>query len=371
MKSKKYYFWVILIIFILLYFRKGVSFVPAEELSILSAIGMDVIKGEDGKTEYNVPVSIYNFGTQPSTKSIVLTGKGKTIGQTREERQLKMDKKLLLGLEKLVVANDELARLGIMPWTDILFANPNVNDTGFFVVSKDKAEDLFNIRIEGYPNIGDYIEGMIKHSVEQNFFAKKYELFDLYKYTTNEGNNLVSPYIEIKNDFPSITGMAIFKGDKMIRKIDMEETRGLNLLRESNVRGTISIEESIEEYTDVYITSKKKVKVEKEGEKYKFNINLDIDGYVLSNLLYESPFMAPESIKKMESEVKKEVERMTREFVEKMQNDYEVDCLNLGRYAAAKYGRHKDIDWNEVVKDADINVNAKVKISLKTRGQIK
>jgi hypothetical protein len=43
-----------------------------------------------------------------------------------------------------------------------------------------------------------------------------------------------------------------------------------------------------------------------------------------------------------------------------MQNDYKVDLINLGQYGAAKFGRHKEKDWNETVSNADIEVKVKV-----------
>jgi Ger(x)C family germination protein len=371
MKSKKYLILIILILGSIFYFQSNITFIPAEELSILSGIGMDLSRDEEGKIEYSVPISIYNYSTEPNTTSYVILGKGETLGETRESRQLKLDKKLLLGLERVVIAHEDVARFGILQWTDVLFANPNVNDTGYFIVTKDKTEDVLNLKIEGYASSGDYIEGVIRNSVEQNFFTKRYTLLDLYYNTTNEGNNLVSPYMEIINKLPTITGMAIFKGYRMVRKIDIKESSSMNLLRENNVRGTISVQENLKNYTDVYTTSKKKVKVNKEGDKYKFNINLDIEGYIISNLLYENPVNKPENLKKIESEVKKEIEKMTSSFINKMQAEYKVDCLNLGKYAVAKYGRHKGIDWNAVVSNSDINVNVKVKLSVRSRGQLK
>jgi hypothetical protein len=42
-----------------------------------------------------------------------------------------------------------------------------------------------------------------------------------------------------------------------------------------------------------------------------------------------------------------------------MQNDYKLDCLALGRVAAAKYGRHTGTDWNKAVSEAEIVVKCK------------
>lgn len=370
MKNKKYLPLIIITIALIFFFQNGATFVPAEEIAILSSIGVDFFEGEGGQNEYTVPMAVYNYATAPNVTSLIIKGTGDTIPYTREIRQLKLDRKFLLGLEKVVVIGEDFCKSGIMPVMDTLFENTNVNDTAYLVVT-DNAENLVKLNIPGYPSSGDYIEGLIRHSSEQNFFPDKYKLIHGYHYMVNEGTNLVAPYIEIKNKMPEISGVALFKGDRMVRKIGIEDSKPLNLLRENGVRGTISVKKNPKNYSDVYITSKRKITVNRKGNKYSFNVLLNIEGYIVTNLMYESPFRDPNTVKKIESDVKEEIEKMTNSFVKKMQEEYKVDCINFGDYAAAKYGRDTGIDWNEVVTNSDINVDAKVKISLKTRGSLK
>jgi Ger(x)C family germination protein len=371
MNSKKYLLLFILT-FSLIFFLKGKgTFVPAEDISIISSFGVDLLKTGGKEPVYSASLAVYNFGTSPEIKTLVLTGSGGTLGQTVISNQLKLDKKLLIGSEKTFTVSVEAAKQGIMPIMDLLFENTNVNDNAFFIVNGGKPQDLMNFKFDGFPNSSDYLENLIRHSIEQNFFPKKYRLRNAYRYLINEGNNLTVPYVEIKGNNLAITGMALFKGDKMIKKIGIKESKALNILRENNIRGTISIKKNLKEYLDVYINSKKKVKIDREKEKYKFDINLDIEGYIISNMMYDNFLNNPEGIKIVEKNVKDEVERMTRDFIYKMQNDYKIDLVNLGEHAAAKYGRDKGIDWNEVVSNSDISVNVKVKVSIRTRGMLK
>ena len=64
----------------------------------------------------------------------------------------------------------------------------------------------------------------------------------------------------------------------------------------------------------------------------------------------------------------KSIEKQCADFIKIMKSDYKIDCIGLGRSAAAKYGRQKKVDWNEVVCSADIKVNVKVKVDLQGRG---
>jgi hypothetical protein len=83
---------------------------------------------------------------------------------------------------------------------------------------------------------------------------------------------------------------------------------------------------------------------------------------------------APMLINKLEK--KEEIERLLKEnlekeanmFVKKLQTEHKVDCLELGRIAAAKYGRGTGVDWNEVFLNSDIEVNVNIKINRYGRG---
>ncbi len=55
-------------------------------------------------------------------------------------------------------------------------------------------------------------------------------------------------------------------------------------------------------------------------------------------------------------------------FINKIKSDINIDILNLGSVAAAKYGRETGIDWNKEVLNSDIKVNVKVKVDSQGRG---
>lgn len=362
---------LIISIIMIIYFNIGASPSPAEEVDIPSAIGIDMESDEEGNESYIIPISFYNYNTQPNVTSYVFTGTGQTTGEARETRQVQRDKKFISGLEKVVIFSEKAARFDIKPVINLKFNAQTANDISYFVVCKGKCVDMLNLTIPGYASSGDYIDGLVKHSPEQNFFPTQYKLIDIYARLASEGKNIVAPYIEVKNNIPEITGVALFKGSKMTEKLDLKETKTLNILRENNVKGIISIKQDIKNYNEVMITSKRKVNVSKSDDKYTFTINLNIHGYVLSNLIYKNLYNNAELIKELDNDVKKELKKECNKFIEKLQSDYQVDCLNLGDVAASKYGRFTNTDWNKVVSESIINVNINVKTSLRGRGDFK
>jgi Ger(x)C family germination protein len=351
-----------------IYCKAGNKYVPIEEIAIPSAIGCDV-ENIDEETLYGVSLAIYTY-LNGSVSSIVFTGKANTVPETRGTRQVQLTGKFLLGLEKVVVISDKAARFGIKNFLEALWVNPTINDNAYFVVSKEKTEDILNFNVKGHNSSGDYIDDLIKHLVGFNFYSENYKMIDVMIRANSEGRSLVLPYIEIKDDKLKVTGMALFKKDKLVKNIELEEARTMNLLRESNVNGIVELKKSPKSYLSFYGTSKRTVECKKVGDKFKFDIKLKIKGTVSSNSMYKNLVKNPEVKKIIEKDLKKEVEKLSYDFIEKMQNDYEVDCLELGRCAVEKYGRRKNIDWDQVVSESEINVSADVKVVEIGRGDL-
>lgn len=361
----------IIIISVLAYLKEGVNYSPAEEVDVPSAIGVDIIRNNSEILKYIVPIVYYNYNTEPNITSYVLIGEGKDLSNTRETRQLKQPKKFVLGLEKIFVASESYAELGIESWMNILFNNPNRNNKGYFVVCNGNSYDLLNLKIPGYPGSPDYIDGIIKHSVNQNFFSNEYEIADVLINLCTEGKNIVVPYIDIKDKVPSISGMALFNEYKMVRKIDINEAKYMNLLRENDVNGMLSIYKAQDKYIDIEVKSKRNVSVSNIHNKLHFTINLNLNGNVISNMMYENMYSKPKYISMLEKELSKEVEKQCMQFISKMKNNYAVDCLNLGYVAAAKYGRYTGKDWNEIVCHSEIEVKVNSKILLRGKGDFR
>jgi Ger(x)C family germination protein len=334
-----------------------------ENLSVPIAVGFDFY--ENG--EYRVPIAVYEFDPSGPVKSRIITGQGGSIGDTRDDRQRRANKKYLLGLERLYVIGESYAKYGINNIIDILLNNPTVNDRSTTVVFKGKAEDLLKYKIQGYANSAEYIEGMLKNSMYYNFFSNQFSMMDLIVRVEAEGRNSLIPYIELKEEVPQITGFAIFKEDKMVGKTNMKEARAISLLRFSGGKGVITIQKDPKHYVDFYAQSKRKVKCYKTDGKYNFVINIDLNGSIGSNDLDPKINKDPKALKKLTSDIEDQVKKVCTEYINKANYEYKTDIWELGRVAAAKYGRQTGVDWDKVVSESNIEV--KVKATVKDEGR--
>jgi|GEM_PF-413211 len=375
---------IFLVVIIASIYAEKLQVNPMEDLNIIAGIGYDIKKDLNGNVLYNLPFTIYDFKSKgkkslsSTTKSLIksrnvseqsssiIKTKANSIGETREERQLKSGKPYTIGTEKIAIIGEEQALYGILNVVNILFFNANINDRDIFSICKGKAEDILNFKVDGYPSSADYMEGIVRHATNYNFLCSEYNLYNIYVTLDSEGKNLVLPYLEIKDKTIALTGMAIFKGNKMAYVLPMEEGKIMNMLREKKGKGILSLQEGSDKYINYDVMVKRNVKCNKRDGKYEFIIDLDFQGDIIENTLYRD-------IKKDEKEFEKlmgkEIEKMCYDFLGKMKNVYKIDCLNLGVVAAAKYGRETGVDWNEEVSNADIKVNVVVKIDKMGIGQ--
>ena len=96
---------------------------------------------------------------------------------------------------------------------------------------------------------------------------------------------------------------------------------------------------------------------------------IKIKGDIISNTYYEKAIDSVSDERNFEKLMEEEVTKQCNDFIGKMKSQYKVDCLELGRVAAATYGRRKGIDWNEVVMNSNIDFNVEVKLAKQGRGK--
>ncbi|MDP4090455.1 MAG: Ger(x)C family spore germination protein [Bacillota bacterium] len=349
-------------------FAAGVNAQPIEENYVASGIGYDIDKMSKETFMYRIPVSVYTFDGD-RVSSTVVTGMATTIGETRQNRQLKSSSKFTLGFEKVYVFSDEVAIHGIRNIVDSLFNNSSVNDNGFVMVFNGRAEDALRHEVKGFPSAADMLEGISRNLNNYNFFMRRYDLMDIYRLSTTEGKCLLMPYVELRENNFEVTGLAIFKNYKMVDKLGISDVKYLNMMRESKATGVITQEKNSIEYLNLNAMSKRKIKCSRgEDGKYRFTIEISCSGNLVFNELYPGLANSAAVKKQSEKELVEEVERECRRVIHKLQHVYGIDALQLGSYAAAKYGRHSGTDWDEVVSDSKVDVKVKIEAERIGRG---
>ena len=367
--SRNKYLIIIIGIFIYVFIIFGQDRVPIEEVVTINGIGYDIETKGESIIEYSVPINTNVYRSSGTQENVLFKGQGQNLGEVIQKRQEKMNKKFVLGQERIVLISEDYARYGLKTLLDDRFRDPETNNMAYMAVCKGKAEDYLKYQKKGYSNSSEYIGGLVDFYGDYSFFSNNYKLIDAYVRIGAEGRSLVLPYIDITDEGIEIIGMAIFKQDKMVKFIDIEKSKILNILKNDNVRGILSLQRSPKEYIDfVAMSGRRKVKCYKQGNKYSFTIDLILTGTVINNEMYVDMMSDINKKKEFENDMAKHLEKQCNDFIKIMKSDYKIDCASLGNEAAAKYGRQKLIDWDEMVSNSDINVNVKIRTELQGRG---
>lgn len=369
MKTKKVFivplFFLSVYVFLL---YKNVS-IPIESISIPSISVIDT-KNVSNELYYIIDTLTYNYKQNSTIKKVNPSVDAITPGEARHNYNLKSKGYLFPGLQKVLLFGENICYSGIDTFITMVFSTSTYNDTSQCAVITIPGKTFLDVNLPGNDDIAEFTEGLLKNCKYDNFFSDNYKLMDVYYYLANEGYNLCLPHIRIEDSQPSIDGMVIFKKDKIAKLLDLNESKIMNLLRESDVVGNIYLKDSNTEILDCTLLSKRKVYCDKIDDKYFFTIKLSARGEVYSNSIYDKLSEDQASIDEVERRIEEKLIAKCNGFIHQMQNNYKVDCLNLGKHILAKEGFNKDdnIDYNELVCNSEIKVVVDLLIETFGRG---
>ncbi|MGE5627151.1 MAG: Ger(x)C family spore germination protein [Solirubrobacterales bacterium] len=371
--SRKYkiIFFMLMISIIIGAFPRKKLYKTVEELDITNCIGWDIDNNINGNVQYSIPINVFLFKDYKQSGTTNHSGSGMNLSETRIDRQSHSNRTFLLGTERVNIISEETAKYGIEFLNNILYSNPLINDNHVTIVCSGKAKDIMEYQSKEFNNPGEYLEGLVENMQNFSFFSDSYNAIDIMVRQKAEGRSFCLPYISIKEGRIQIDGMAIFKEDKMIGKLNMKDTLLLNILKENKVRGALALTGNSNKSITYEAETNKNVKCNKDKEtgKYEYTINIKFSGAITSNTLYEKLSTDPKVQKKFKEDMEKDIQTRCNSFIEKMQKEYKKDLLGLGRISAAKYGRNKEKDWDEVVSNSKIKVNVEVKINQLNRNE--
>lgn len=335
---------------------------PQEELGMIVGLGYD-IENQGNNYEYKDSSETFVFKGEKNIEHEVLSGKGKSIYSTEHELQAKFSKKWILGVELVYLIGEKRAAYGIKDLIDSQIRDPERRAVAGIAISKQPAESIYKMKPIESSTIAEGIRGILNYANIDNFFPINNEVSEFLKMYYQEGRKIVIPYMEVINDRVQITGLALFKEDKMVKEVDLNEARLINLLRISGGNGYIAINSPEKnEYYEAYFKNKVKVKVSKEGEKLKYDVYVNLGGDLKVDTV-DKKLITKKEVENIQETFSKKIERDLMSEVKKMQNEYGTDWINLGKYAVSKYGRQDDYASDEVFRDAIIDVHVNVKIT--------
>ncbi|MCX7694833.1 MAG: hypothetical protein N2Z71_03865 [Caloramator sp.] len=331
---------------------------PIENLSIIIGIGYDIEK--DAKKKIVDPIEMFVFKGDGEVERLISPGVAETIYNTVNDRQTVMSKKFLVGTEKLYLISRERAEYGIEDLLETLIRDEGRNEVAYVAITEGETRHFFSMIPIDNTSISEAISGILKFSHLANFFPKEVTIKELLFMYNQTGRRIILPYIIDDNGKPKIAGICVFDGAKLKYTIPLEEAFYMNMIRSRKSDGYISILKENNPKICYSIKAKNFINVDVDyKDRLIYTINVTLKGSLKTDTIHNTALTANEA-KEIEKAFEEYVTEELNKTIEKVQNKYKIDCFDITKYAAAKFGKHSPLLSDEEFQRAQINVKVKV-----------
>lgn len=297
------------------------------------------------------------------------------IAGTTEEAKLAFNReshrKIVKGQLRQVLLSDRLARKGVRNHIDYLIRDPSVGSRVHVLVVDGDPERLMSAT---YPNqqisSGEYIDSLIRAEASLQDVPDT-NLYTFIRDYYDDGIEPVATIIKQTSKSIMIGGIALFKADRMVARVEPENKMLLGMLRRDLNAGEMYLDLSGgqkhgEQATISFISSSRKVTVKgpiDAEHSPQVALSFDIKGSLLE-YTGGREIADVRAQEQLERNMAKEIEKKCRAVIRIMQES-KTDCIGLGQYARNRmsYAEWSRLDWNETFAKADIRLEVNVRIN--------
>ncbi|MFS0671862.1 Ger(x)C family spore germination protein [Ornithinibacillus sp. 179-J 7C1 HS] len=346
-----------------------------EDLGVITSRGVDLTENNQIK----MSLAILQFQANYSHPTTVVKGVSETIKGAREDANQKVSQQLVPGKLQLEIYGKELAEKGVNPFIDTLVRDAAIPDTMLLAVAEENAEELFDIQVENIStNLGEFLYGLLQPTTETHQFPS----VTLHRFgfiINNEGIDPILPIIGVREDIPTIVGIALFKDDIMKGQLPIEDEHLLKIIDRPRLGESLEVilpidqlskhlgkkedRENEEELklvfliehgsTDIILTNKEKLT-------FDTNVNLDLS---LQELSTKYNLDDPKAIKGLEKAVEQKLKTRYEEIL-KYLKELNTDVFGYGMFYRLKNkgGHLTDKEWDGKFPNIDVTFNIDINI---------
>lgn len=279
---------------------------------------------------------------------------------------------------RIYVIGEDLAKDGVNSFIDGIFRSYEFRASGWILACKGKASDILNKKVDASAIPADYLVNLITIG---NYMATV-PTETLHTFMMKLSSKTTSPVVtelEIKEKIEGesgdigYNGCGVFKQDKLVGWLNMNETRGLLWMTNQIGRGVLlsgypgTASESISQQI---VKSKVKIKPKMVNGEIIISLYIREEGSVLENNKGVN-INSPETMKALEEGFAIEIKKEVNDCLEKIQKDYKTDIVGFGDKIHKNLPREwKKIEskWDNIYPNIKTEVNVEVK--LRSTGKI-
>lgn len=343
------------------------------QTNILDKVGLTTLIGYDVGTKHKIATTavIREVNPEFQSKVEVLTTENDTSKGNRMEANRKLSKKIMVGQMRVVLFGEELAKDDLRYYIDTNLENANVSNSIYMAVVEGKAAPFLKYEYKDIEDIGQHIFRLIEQNIEQEYMISA-TLHQIAHDYYSIGKDLAMPIVKRDGEFVKLSGVALFKGGKMVSSLPARDSFYVKIVRDTF---KVGLYEAILEKEDIppklkhkssdkitvafdAIHSKRDM-VLVDASKPEFDLNIQIRSRVLE--VYPDINQGHrESVAALEKAIEKKLAKEITRVIAHSQ-EVESDIFGFGeKYRSAV--RHSNLTkdkWHKMYKDMKINVKVK------------
>ncbi|HCJ56541.1 Ger(x)C family spore germination protein [Lutispora sp.] len=357
--------------------------VEIKDRAIITAFGIDK-SDMDGKITFTLQTIIPSRISTPMKTSPEMKPSVRVVSKTTDsfadairEYAKQAERRTYLMQNRIIIIGEDMAKEGLTPAMDFFMRHPDSFQGAWVLICKGKASEIikWNSEVERIP--ADFIEELVK---TRNFICSS-SVENIHTFVNKLSTKPTSPataMIELvdsgNNETEArLSGIAVFKKDKMAGMLDNLETKGYTWINnergrrlfeigdigKANVKMTHEIEGSRTKIIPELINGKPAIliKVNATTKIYVQDGSLDLD--------------SQDTLKKLEKMLEEEIKSQIEACLNKALKEYKTDIFGFGEKIHRKYPKEWKkfkVKWEDAL--ADLKVITDVNVKTKSTGMI-
>ena len=367
------------------------------ELSTITIVtGMAIDKGKNGKFKLTIEsineTELYDQTATGNSPSVLFSLEGETIAELAYKMNIGFSKNVIYSHMRTLVVSKAIAESGMMEFLDTFERSRELRDDFDVILAKEgEAADILQVVYTFQKSSSLKIMSQLESATKGWGSTPNVKVKDLISALTSPGRQPVMTAVRIqgnpkkgesvdnmKKTHPDaivvIDSMALFKGDKLVGFLSVEDTRNYLWTQNQIENTSISVPCGENRFAALRITdSKTKVKGRIKNGKPKIGVDIVMEGSIYGSTC-KGHMDDPKTYKKLDELTNQYVREKVSKTIQTVQDDYGVDIFGFGEVVYRQdYKQFKKVEdhWDEAFKDAEIDVSVDTMIrraGLRTKG---
>ncbi|PRZ12495.1 spore germination protein [Laceyella sediminis] len=323
-----------------------------DEIQLVTAVGYDYIDEQTATMTAVTPVFRSDASIENKTLSITANlGKEALIALNRESSANLANAKL-----EVALFNKEMAKRGILHMIDTLHRDPNIGTSLSLAVTEGVTKEILNQSF-GTRDTGHYIASLLEHNTQNGSIPNNSLHYFLSAYYT-KGKDPFLPLLKLTDREITLTGLALFKKDRMVFELDRSHLFTFNTLYGKNRFPGMKVQIGDKFVAMRVITSNRRISIRNTQTTPEITIYLNIRASISE---FSGKHLKPQHVSQTEHALKKQVSQQGHQLIRKFQQ-LGIDPLGLGDHVRSHTRNWDFKTWQKQYPRVKVRIVPRVNI---------